>query len=563
MNPAEAALSEQFQGANALHNRGQLAEARAVCEGILAAEPRHAGALHLLGLIAAQAGNPCLALELIDRALAIDPHNAAAYCNKATALQELKQWDAALANYDEAIARKPDYAVAHSNRGNVLAGLRRWEAALASYDAAIAIQADFAVAWSNRGHALRELKRWEDALASYDRAIALKADFAEAWSNRGIVLKALDRLPEALASYDRAIGLRPGYAEAHANRGNVLKELNEWDAALACYERAIAAKPEFADAHFNKAIALLALGNFTPGWIEYEWRWKNPSGLAIKRPREFSCPLWLGREPLTGKSIVLHCEQGLGDTLQFFRYVRAVADLAARVILEVQQPLVRLLEGSSGAWQLLAEGSALPDADYHCPLLSLPLAFGTTPDTIPPPAPLAADPGRNAHWRARLGERRAPRVGLVWSGNVNHANDRHRSVSLAEWVSHLPDGFQYVSLQKEVRDVDRQALRAHPAILDLSAELHDFSDTAAVCANLDLLLSADTSVAHLGGSLGTKTWLLLPFNPDWRWLLNRSDTPWYPSVTLYRQQHLGDWRSVLRQIGAELTRLRHAVVSTP
>ncbi len=262
---------------------------------------------------------------------------------------------------------------------------------------------------------------------------------------------------------------------------------------------------------------------------------------------------WLGEERLAGKTILLHAEQGLGDSLQFCRYIGAVAELGARVILEVHEPLIRLLAQLPGVSRLIAKGSDLPHVDYHRPLMSLPLALGAA-SSIPAPVRFRAEPTSVERWRSRLLPGR-PRVGLVFSGSTIHPNDRHRSISLADWIPHLPSDFQYVTLQKDVRPADREVLRAHPYITCFADELEDFADTAALCEVLDHVICVDTSIAHLSGSMGVRTWVLLPFNPDWRWLLGRSDSPWYPSVTLYRQGSIGVWGNVLAQVGAGLRRV--------
>jgi tetratricopeptide (TPR) repeat protein len=617
-------MTDKLHRANALHQIGRLAGARALYEDILRVQPRHFDALHLLGVLAAQTQDARTAVRLIDKAIRINPTNAAAHCNKGTALQALKKWNAALASYDRAIALKGDYAMAHCNRGNVLYELGQLDAALASYDCAIALNGHLAEAHSNRGNVLAALGRSDEALASYARAIAAQGNHAEAHFNQANLLKALRRFNDALASYDRAIAIRPDFAAAHVNRGGVLCELGQWDASIASYDRAIALKADaaetyfnrgnvlrsagrldaaldsyrsainarrdyaeahcnlgfllkalhqydaalesfnraislradFAEARFNRATLLLATADFARGWIDYEWRWRLGRALG-PAPRRLVQPLWLGDRPISGRTVLLHSEQGLGDTLQFCRYARLVSDLGAHVVLEVQGSLVGLLSTLDCPGQIIAAGSRLPDFEFHCPLLSLPLAFKTDIHTIPAaPRYLAAEPGKVAWWAARLGERLQPRIGLVWSGKASHTNDRDRSLPLSEVVPHLPRDFQYVSLQTAPRAPDCRTLEAHPWITDLTAELSDFGETAALCECLDLVISVDTSVAHLSGALGKPTWVLLPFNPDWRWLLKRDDSPWYPSMRLCRQPAIGDWSGVLERVRASLLRIR-------
>jgi hypothetical protein len=437
----------------------------------------------------------------------------------------------------------------------VLNKLKQWDAALASCEQAIAIRADYAEAYSNRGVALGELKQFDDALASYNQAIAIKADYAEAYFNRGNALRDLRQLEAALASYDQAIAAKGDYAKAYSNRGNVLRDLKRLEAALVSYDQAIAIEPDYAEAHTNKSTALLLGGDLRNGWVEYEWRWKNEdAATALAEPRNWQQPLWRGDEGVAGKTILLHCEQGLGDTLQFSRYATLVAALGARVILEVQEPLTGLLSGLEGASQVIAKGNPLPGFDTHCPLMSLPLAFGTTLDSIPSSnGYLSCDAGRVAHWEAKLGERQRPRVGLAWSGNPNHAYDRDRSISLAGLIQHLPKNIELVSLHREVRERDRQVLQSSRNVLNFADDL-DFDNTAALCECLDLVISVDTSLAHLSGALGKETWILLSFVADWRWLLERNDSPWYPTAKLYRQQKRDDWTDVLERVQSDLMR---------
>jgi hypothetical protein len=300
---------------------------------------------------------------------------------------------------------------------------------------------------------------------------------------------------------------------------------------------------------------LLVLGDYAQGWRLFEWRWKNARKLHIDAPRKFRQPLWLGADSLQGRRILLWSEQGLGDTLQFCRYVRLVAERGAEVILEVQAPLQELLATLDGVSRLVVSGVELPDFDYQCPLMSLPLAFGTTVHSVPAPlAYIRSDPALAGYWRSRLGARTRPRIGLVWSGSKHYAADQMRSVPLAEWVRHLPGEFEYFCLQKDIREADRQALAANPWVTACEDEFAGFSHTAALIMELDLVISVDTSIAHLSAALGRRTWLLQRHNPDWRWMLEREDTPWYPTMRLYRQRQAGDWHSVFERVAADLRR---------
>jgi hypothetical protein len=370
-----------------------------------------------------------------------------------------------------------------------------------------------------------------------------------------VVQQALGLTAEALSSYARAIELDPRDAMPHYNRALLLQEESRWEEALESYDRAVAINPEFADAQYNRALALLFLGDFERGWRSYEWRWKNARRLVIGEQRRFAQPLWLGEESIAGKRLLLHSEAGLGDTLQFCRYAPLAAALGATVYIEVQPPLVRILSNLEGVQPPIAKGSPLPEFDYHCPMMSLPLAFKTTLDTIPSaPKYLHTDKAKVAHWRTLLGDRSRPRIGLAWSGNPNNTIDQRRSIRLTEWAAYLPSGCQYFSLQKDVREADRAALDSSPFIVSFGDGMLDFVSVAALCECMDLVISVDTSLAHLGGALGLRTWVLLPSTPDWRWLRDREDSPWYATVKLYRQKTAGDWNEVLSRVAADLHR---------
>ena len=457
-----------------------------------------------------------------------------------------------MASYDRALGIRPDFAEAHANRGSALHALKRFEEALASYDRALALRPDYAEARYNRGNVLHALKRFEEALADYEHALALRPDYVEALANRGVTLHELKRFEEALASHDRALAVRPDYADAFVNRGVTLHELKRFEEALASYDRAIALRPDYAQAHFNEAVCRMLIGDFDRGWQKLEWGWETEELKNAKRT--FSQPLWLGSDEIAGKTVLLHGVHGFGDTIQFCRYVPHVVERGARVILEIQEPLRELMGTLPGAAQIVSRGEPLPDFDLHCPLLSLPLALGTRLATIPAQTPyLRASPQAVMDWNARLGPRHRPRIGLAWSGRPEHNNDRNRSMRLSTLLSPLA-GFDatYVSLQREVREDDAPVLQGRSDILHFGEELKSYADTAALIANLDLVISVDTSVAHLAGALAKPVWILLPFIPDWRWLLDRDDSPWYPTARLFRQDETRSWDSVMARVHAAL-----------
>lgn len=570
------------------HQQGRLVQARALYEEVIKIGPGHGHAHHLLGVIAAQSGNPHGAVDLIGKAIEMDPGNPALHANLGVALLQLARLDDALRSLDQAIALQPAYADAWYNRGNVLQEMNQNTLAVASHDQALILRPDYAAAWANRGNALRklgqaeaalmsheqaialsptdaallsnrgvvlqELGRFEAALASHEQAIALQPDNAWAWSNRGSVLQELHQLAAALASHDRAIALQPDNASAHSNRANTLWQLKQLDAAMASHDQALALAPDDPNVQWNMAITALSAGKFDIGWPLYESRWKRDTFTSPRR--NFAQALWLGKQDLAGKTILLYGEQGLGDTIQFCRYAPWVARLGARVIMEVPVSLAGLLKNLPGVAALIVQGESLPAFDHQCPLMSLPLAFETRLSSIPSPGKyLDCEPDKLARWSRTLGKKTRPRVGLVWSGSTTHRNDRRRSIPLAMLIRHLPARFEFISLQKEVRETDEPALRSTGAIVHCGDALTDFTETAALCAQMDLVICVDTSVAHLAGALGVPTWLLLPFTADWRWLPDRIDSPWYQSMKLYRQTTVDDWDGVLARLRVDLDRL--------
>jgi tetratricopeptide (TPR) repeat protein len=540
-------LSKALNRAVSAYKAGRFVECEQVCQRIISAKRDFFDAHHLLAVVQSLLRKNELALASYDRALTIRPKNAELLSNRGVILQELKRPDEALASYDRALAVKADYPEAHNNRGLTLQALKRLDEALASYDQSLALNPKNAKAFNNRGLALHELRRFDEALASYDKAIAINPGFAEAFNNRGITLYELKRFEEALARYEQALALKPDYADAFNNRGNTLHELMRLDEALASYDQALALKPDNAEAHWNEALVRLLIGDFERGWPKYEWRWKKET---FTSPRHnFSQPLWLGAEAIDGKTILLHCEQGFGDTIQFCRYAPLVAARGARVIVEVEKPLQELMASLAGATQVISRGSALPDFDLHCPLLSLPMALGTRLETVPSVTPYLRAPAQALkNWEARLGPKSRPRIGLAWSGSPKHKNDQNRSISLRSLLPLLDTDATFVSLQKDVRSDDAAVLKERNDILDFSDALKDFSDTAALISQLDLVISVDTSVAHLAGALAKPVWVLLPYIPDWRWLLDRDDNPWYPTARLFRQDNTREWESVIVRV---------------
>ena len=435
-------------------------------------------------------------------------------------------------------------------RAQALLQLERFDEALTSFDSALASTPNNVNTLVGRGNALTSLKRPAEALLNYDRALALNPDHTEALTGRGAALFIMGRLDDALVSLDRALRIEPNAVATHVNRGNVCLALARMDEALESYREAIALDPENTEAHFGAALVQLCLGYFREGWKQYEYRWKK---------KEFATPAnglrrWRGDEELDGKTILLIAEQGFGDVIQFVRYAPLVAARGAKVLVGVHSSLTDLVATVPGISQVLGEDEALPDVDLYCPLLSLPLAFGTELMTIPAKVPyIRPYEERVAKWRNRLPQNGRLRVGVCWSGTDRHSNNRRRSLTLDRFATLLSvPGVDFVSLQREVEQSETAILGDY-GVTELGLEFEDFADTAAVISMLDLVISVDTSVAHLAGAMAKAVAVLIPFSPDFRWLLDRADSPWYPTMRLFRQTAIGDWSGPLDRLRKELS----------
>ncbi len=539
---------------NVLEALDRHADAIASYDGAIALRPDFARALHRRGGALQQLNRHDEALASYDRAIHLRPDFTVAHFDRGNALLALKRHDEALNSYDCALVQRPDFAKAHSNRGNALHALNRHNEALASFDRALALSPDLAEAHYNRGSVLLALNRHDEALDSFDRALAVSPNFAEALSNRANALQKLKRFADAVAGYDRALAARPDFTEAFCNRGTALRRLKRYEEALASYQSAIAASPDYSEAHFGAAEVRLQCGDFDRGWEDYEWRWQAAALRSAKRilPQ----PRWHGQDDIAGKTILVHAEQGFGDTIQFCRYVPLLAERGARVILQVREPVRELMSGLAGATQVLSMDimdSALPDLDVQCPLLSLPLAFKTQLETIPSAVPyLRTSPQKAMDWGTRLGAKRRPRIGLAWSGRTETLEEAYRSVFLGTLLPLFDTDATFISLQLDVRSEDAPVLNSRSDLLQFSDEIKDFADTAAIISHLDLVISIDTAVAHLAGALAKPVWVMLLFDADWRWLLDREDSPWYPTARLFRQDESRAWENVVARVQAAL-----------
>ena len=534
------------------HQKGQLSGAARLYTAVLEHQPNHFDALHFLGLLNYQQGHFGEALRCIAAALRSNSRSVEGLANQGLVLHALGRYEDAVVSYDQALGLMPESAEIHNGRGNALTQLARHQDALESFDRALAIRPDYLLASYNRGTCLFDIGRAEEALGDFDRALAIDPHHAETLGNRGNVLFRLNRIEEALTAYEAALAISPRHPQLLHNRAHALRQLGRPTKALATIAKAIdlgAADPEIL---YERGLIQLTLGEFSAGWKSYEWRWQTREFAAQRRG--FSQPLWRGEEALTGKTILLHAEQGFGDTIQFARYLPLVASSGAHVILEVQRELKTLMAGLDSAMTTVAaRGEPLPPFEIHCPLASLPLDFKTELATIPGGTPYLAVPeDRLALWRKRL-PAQPMSVGLVWAGRPTHPNDRNRSIALKRLTPlFAAPGIRLVSLQCDVHQDDDRILRGHPDVLCVGHEVRDFADTAALISLLDVIVSVDTAVAHLAGALGKPVFILLPYAAEFRWMLVRQDSPWYPTARLFRQPRPGDWETVVTQVRASL-----------
>lgn len=506
------------------HRAGRLHQAEQLYRQVLSAQPNHPWALQLLGMLAYQAGNAKLAIELIRRAIAIDPSAA-------------------------------DF---HGNLGEILRSVGALDQAEASLLRCLQLQPHFAPAYSNLGEIYREQGQLDRACQLYRKAIELDPTAPASYNNLGIATHDLGDPQAAIDFYQRAIELGGEYAEAINNLATSYLDLRRVDEAVAGFRHTIALDPNNADAHNNLAFALLLRGEFEKGWEEYEWRWKSTK---FPSPwRGFTQPLWNG-ENISGQHILVYAEQGLGDTIQFARYLPMLIERGARVIVECNRSLLPVLAQIRGVKQFIAYGDPLPDFAWQVPMLSLPRAFGTTVETIPSSIPyLHADAEWIVSWRGKLAAPdRKKKVGLVWAGSPTHSNDRNRTITLSK-LSALAGVADVRWYSSQFGPAAEQIAKSGFDLINLTPDVRDFADTAAILQDLDLLITVDTSVAHLAGAMGRPVWVLIPFNADWRWMLAGESSPWYPTMRLFRQDRYGSWDAAIARLVDELARFAASTI---
>jgi tetratricopeptide (TPR) repeat protein len=581
-------ISELLNEAVAAHRLGEIVRASCLYEEVLRVDSHQADALHMLGLIAQQAGDLGRARALIEASIAGRPDVSGAHYNLAIVRALQDDVVGAIAAYEAAVRLAPDFADAHSNLGNLYLQSGCRERALGAYMAAIRAKPDFAPVYCNLATVLISLEQFDDAILALEAALRLTPNMPEAYANLGQAYRRSGRFREAMVAARLAIELRPNYRDAYLNLAIAAYAIDEFDVALDAYlrilelggtspemhgsiasvyhalgrygeaiahsEAAVGLRPLHAEAHTNLAVSHLVRGEFSPGWDEYVWMWRLPAKRASYPYLDGSTPLWNG-EPFPGRQLIITRDQGFGDAIQMVRYLPAVKARGGRVVLEVAVPLVPLFADLPGVDEVRIHhdvASVADDVDLHVPLSGLPRAFGTKIDSIPAPIPyLRAPAERVERWRARLDRPADLRVGIAWGGNADHANDRNRSSRLEDFAPlGALEGVAWFGLQKG-RDENRRSCGS--LLFDpLGADIIDFADTAAILTQLDLVISVDTSIVHLAGALGTRVWTLLAFVPDWRWMLERSDSPWYPTMRFFRQPRAGDWASVFADVAREL-----------
>jgi tetratricopeptide (TPR) repeat protein len=560
---------------------GRYLDAQLCCEQALAAEADHADTLHLMGLLSFQAGQYDLAvawmvrairqnpkpdylsnlgttlqrlgrqeeaLKAFDKATQLKPADAGLWMKLGAVLVELKRLPDALLSFQHVLKLEPRHWDAAYASGSILQASDRFEEAINQFDLCRELRPDHALTLQRRGVSLRGLQRFEEFLADSRAAHALEPINAETCNNIGDALQLLGRNEEALEWFDKALAIRPAFAQSLNNKPVSLGQLHRFDEVFALYENMKALKLNDMVTDWNVSLFYLLTGNFEAGWAGHQARLKLP---PVTYP-EFPQPMWLGEENIEGKTVLICADEGLGDTIQFVRYVPMLAERGARIILAVQTPLHHLLSGLRGVAQCVPKSATgtLTGFDMHCPISSLPLAFATRLDTIPSatsylPAPAA---NRVQVWEERFGPHRKLRVGLAWSGNPTHNNDHNRSLPLRVLSPILDLDATFVSLQKDPRPADRTTLHERNDIVDFTGHLSDFVETAALVSCLDLVITVDTSIAHLAGALGQPTWIVLPYTPDYRWLLDREDSPWYPTARLFRQTESREYASVVDRV---------------
>lgn len=554
-------MNELIDSAIALHKQGRLQEATLSYQAIIDTDPQCYMALSNLAILYLQSSQIQQGIKLLENSLSIHPEQAVAHFNLGNAYRQLGELDAAMKHFSCAIGLKADYADAYYLRSLLHSQLGDLLQALADIEQAIRLGAVAAEVYLDYAELLKQSGHLQKSLQMCDQVVRLNPQSAEAYALRAILHAEGMQHEQALVDCEHAIALAPGLALAHYNRGKILAAMHRHAEALQSYDEATRLAPDYANAQWNKALLKLSMGDYEEGWPLYAWRWKTSAG--EKFFRQFAQPLWTGEQSLQGKTLLLHAEQGLGDAIQFCRYAILLRDMGVDVLIETPAPLMTLFESLGAGFRLVEQGAALPDFDLHCPMLGLPAAFKTTLQSIPLTSPyLGGSQDKREVWQSRLGLSSCSRIGLVWSGSKLHPNDKNRSIPLPELLPLLEMSMEFHVLQKEIDPADMRILLARRNVHVHAEHLHDMAETAGLLEQMDLVISVDTSIAHLAGALGKEVWILLPTVADFRWLLHRNDSPWYPSARLFRQAAAADWTPVIRHVCQTLGRMRSYSTNT-
>lgn len=581
--------NEILKAAIQSHQAGNLQEAEQLYSQVLEKKPDHPLALHSLGIVAHQKGQNDIAADLIGKVILSNPEVPQFHNTQGLVFEALDKIDEAIASYEKAISLNQDYAEAHLNlaiafqsKGDFDTAVEKCEQiislfgdsaniynlmayslqqkgqlekAIESYEKVIQLEPDFAEAYNQIGVIFNTREQYDGAVENCKKALKLDANYTEAYNNLGVALNGCEQYAEAMENYEKAISLEPDFSEAYYNLANCLRDQNRCEESIAIYEKAIQIEPNYAKAHWNLSHALLQTGKFSQGWSEYAWRRKPELGIILY-PHKYEQPYWDGCS-FEGKRLLVHCEQGFGDNIQFIRYLSMVKERGGTVILESRKPLFKLFGQIDGVDEFVMadpDGEA-PDIDFdlHTSPLDMPMIFDTTLDNIPCKVPyLHAEPARTEYWKSQV-DSEYLKVGLIWAGCKFHGNDRNRSCRLRNFhpLSKI-EGVKLYGLQEGFAAWQADELPSDMEVISLGEEFEDFADTAGAIENMDLVISVDTSVLHLAGAMGKPVWAIIPFEPEWRWMLERQDTPWYPTMKLFRQKERQNWDELFSRVSQQL-----------
>jgi len=552
----------QINDITRLYHAGYIEKAEHKCQELLEVYPQSSILNNALGITLQGRSKFKKAIVAFSNAIHLNPHYAKAYANRGVALQKLYQVDDALENYNKAIQLDSGYMEAYYNRGVVLQDLGRSHEAISSYNKAIQLNPDYARSYNSLGTVLYESGDFNEAIDNYNKAIQLNPDYAEAYNNLGAALQSLGKLNEAVNNYNKAIQLKPYSSELQNNIGVVFQKLGKFDKATSNYNKAIQLKPDDVEAHFNLGLLLLLQGNFKDGWEKYEYRCRDKNySIPI---HNLTQPQWDG-SALKGRTLLIYVEQGLGDTFQFSRYLHHIKKDGGSIVFMCQSTVIDFYRGNDSGWDIyidkvISADDPLPHFDLHISLMSLPYIMDTNINNIPQGVPYIKTRQDMAHsWKLKIKKEHIKniiKVGLVWQGSKTHKNDHYRSIPLECFSSLLElDKVKLFSLQRGFGQEQIAKNNFENNIIDWSSNFGQYINTAALIENLDLVISIDTSIVHLAGAMGKPVWVLLEAVPDFRWMLDHEDSPWYPSAKLFRQQDQGNWETVISKVKKELENL--------